>query len=160
MLRAAVLCALSLPAWGQNTAVDDLVGEGVFGVKWNDGLEAVRAKLPDGERSELDRFVHWTVKDGRSVFDVERRRRDRIQFAFLADRLGMVLLMFPACDEVVDALTKSLGPYDEMTPDPGRTAQRWNRGRWSGAKANIEATQYYGDCLVTIWATRERLGLN
>jgi hypothetical protein len=158
MLRAAALCALSLPAWGQNTAVDDLVGEGVFGVKWNDGLEAVRATLPDGERSEIDRFVHWTVKDGRSVFDVERRRRDRIQFIFLADRLGAVFLMFPACDEVVDALTKSLGPSYETTPDAGRGAPR-SRRRWDGAKATIEVEPLNGDCLVMIGATRERLGL-
>jgi hypothetical protein len=157
MLRAAMLCALSLPAWGQNTTVDDLVGEGMFGVNWADGLEAVRAKHPDGERTELDRFVHWTVTDGRSVFDVERRRKNRIQFIFVADRLGAVFLMFPSCNKVVDALTKSLGPFYETAPDPAR-GKPMKRRRWDGAEATIEVEPLYGDCLVMIGATRERMG--
>jgi len=37
------------------------------------------------------------------------RCRDRIQLAFVADRLGSVFVMFPDCDEVADALTESLG---------------------------------------------------
>jgi hypothetical protein len=150
-LAPAVLCVLGFPAWGQSTAVDELFGEGVLGVKWNDGLETVRAKHPGGERSELRQFVHWTVKDGRTLFEVERRRRDTIQFAFVADRLGSVFVTFPDCDEVVGALTKSLGAYDEIAPDPGSGALRRNLGRWNGATGvRIAATRLFSDCSVEI----------
>jgi hypothetical protein len=155
MLRAAVLCLLSLPACGQNTAVDELFGEGVLGVKWYDSLEAVRAIHPDGKRSEGEQIggqrpFYWTVRDARAVFEIERRRRDNIQFAFFAERLRSVFVMFSDCDEVVESLTKLLGPFDTIAPDPGSGSLRRNRGRWTGTKVNVDATRFFGDCLVTI----------
>lgn len=172
-----VSAALSAPALGQNAKVDELVGEGVFGVAWTDTLDAVKARYPDGEQSQSEggSLIDWTIEDGRAVFEVERGERDTIRFSYLGEALTGVMVTFPDCELATEALWKFLGPIDDIrsVQDVSAAASIGiampiDLGGWKGERALVRLTVVPGEgCTMTIGpatvapapATRSQLGL-
>jgi hypothetical protein len=174
MWRTVLACAFCGPAFSQNTTVDDLVGEAVFGVKWADTLEAVKARYPTGKQSEIKPIRYWTVPDNRTVFEIERGRRDTIQFGFLGEALTVITVTMPDCIEANGALFKFLGPMSEIRPTSDNLAAASvgialpvDLGAWTGSKASIRLVAIGNDCnlyigpasVTPVEASRRQLGL-
>jgi hypothetical protein len=168
-------------AIAQTVPVDNLLGEGVFGLKWTDTLEQARAKYPGGKvQKEITNYTIYVIEDARKVFDVERNKRDTITFSFRHDgKFAGALVTFDDCAATMGALYKYLGEPTTKNTIPesfsGALAgipSPVDMGQWKGERANVSLIALFGpgpDCLMSILpaeslpvveATPSDLGLN
>ncbi len=99
--------------------VDELFGEGVFGVKWGDSFDTVKLAHPGGKTDTSNAVVTlYTVEDGRTVLQLERRRRDDIAFTFQGGQLRGISVEFPDCADVTSKLWEVLGSITEKNEQP------------------------------------------
>ncbi len=174
-MRKVIACtALAVMGEGHGAELERVIGEGVFGVPWTATVEDVRSLFPDGEIEKLDSSTLYTVRDGRTIFEVERRERDTIMFGFRDDgALISVTVGLKDCASIYPRVIKFFGESDEpYNPDPNRLSTTFSMGLWRdgpfamslvvsiGVPDYPDCTLNFGRDAGTVSATAEDLGLN
>jgi hypothetical protein len=67
------------------SSLDEVFNDGVFGTKWNATLSEVENIFPNGKKDEVAGLMIYEIKDGRSIFGLDRNHSDFIKFHFNAD---------------------------------------------------------------------------
>ena len=62
--------------------IADAYQEGAFGTKWGDSIENLKKTFPRGKRENYKEVVMYIIRDGRPLFDVERKRNSLMIFGF------------------------------------------------------------------------------
>jgi len=83
------LLILIFPLSANAGQIQDIFGEGIFGVKWGASLEKVKSQFPEGKSSSKYGVLRYKIKDGRKLFGLERSTSDTITFSF--DTNGMFI---------------------------------------------------------------------
>lgn len=126
MPRFFVLIAfLLLPSTLLANKISDVFSDSIFDVPWESSLSTVKSAHPGGKTFPGNDTV-YTVKDGRTVFGIERDRRSEIIFGFDdADRLVSVGVNFAADDmpTLYNRLTTLFGPHEP--PVGGYVIAEW-----------------------------------
>jgi len=146
-LRVITAVAFCMPVCAQDPIPGEPLGESIFGIKWTDTLDVVKAKFPDGEPSSLGNIRYWKVADFRLFFGIDRRERDFIQFGFIGPTLGLVTVSFPDCTVVAEALLKYSGqPVDSaiLGVDVAKI------GTWNGRSIRAHLLEGGGNCVANI----------
>ena len=79
------LLILIFPLIADAGQIKEVFGEGIFGVKWGYTVEQVKGVHPDGKLKKQSGYTHYIIKDGRTIFDVERKN-NKSSFAPLNGR--------------------------------------------------------------------------
>jgi hypothetical protein len=97
-LKAAlVLSALLLSRPSFSGPIADTFRDGVFGLAWGATAVDIEAKFPSGKWRDVPGGLrYYTVRDGRAILGIERKRNNDITFGLSsAGRLSSVQIMFP-----------------------------------------------------------------
>jgi hypothetical protein len=95
--------------------VDELFGEGVFGVTWGMTLDQVRSIHPNGASPKYSLPIApiYEMQDARPVLEIPRHKKAKISFIFHEDqRLVGISVDFPDCAILSAKLFSILGPPD------------------------------------------------
>lgn len=66
--------------------ISDTYEEGAFGVKWGDTIDSIKTVFPAVKRETYKQVVMYVVRDGRPLFNIERKRNALITFGFNPDQ--------------------------------------------------------------------------
>lgn len=147
MIRAMLALAVCFPLHAQDSIIDEISGESVFGVKWTDTIESVMKRYPNGEPSSLGTIRYWTVPDFRPVFGIDRRERDFIRFGFAGPTLGQVTVSFADCAVVAKTFLKYAGLRADSQILGVDTAKL---GTWNSKTIWGHLQETSGNCLANI----------
>jgi hypothetical protein len=120
-MRRFLLLALFLisqPAFSGEVA--KLYQEGAFGAKWGDSIERLKEIIPAGKRESYKDVILYVTRDGRTLFDVERKKNAFITFGFdPQQRFNSVAIDFQIEDyhQILDNLDKQFGPHTMLSDD-------------------------------------------
>jgi hypothetical protein len=140
-LALTLVSATSLSALAQNRFVDELIGEGLFGVKWGATLDEVKAIHPGGTTTIFDGVTFgYEVESDRTIFELERRPDDKISFGFAGNSLANISVVFPDCVLLFIKLQEYVGaPTVAQKLDPQRTELIMEGGEWRGSSVVVNA---------------------
>jgi hypothetical protein len=76
--------------------INDVFGEGVFDLQWGASLADVKKAFPNGEVKDFGGIIYYVINDGRTLFGIERIKKNYIRFGFdAAGRFHGVAIEFP-----------------------------------------------------------------
>jgi len=110
LLLAALL--ISQPVYSGE--IGSLYGEGGFGLKWGDTIENIKKAFPSGKRETYKKVVMYVTRDGRSLFDIDRKRNAFITFGFDPEqKLNSIAIDFQIedYDKLLDNLDAKFGAH-------------------------------------------------
>lgn len=85
--------------------IANVFSEGIFGVKWGSNKDQVIEVIPGGKIGDEFGIVTYTIKNGRTLFGIERRKNNYAKFNFDSnDRLVGATIEFPDSTEIYGAL--------------------------------------------------------
>lgn len=88
-------------------AIADIYQNGAFGTKWGDTIDNVKKVFPAGKRETYKEVVMYVTRDGRPLFNVERKKNAFITFGFNPEKkLNSIAVEFQIED--YSALLKNL----------------------------------------------------
>ena len=88
---------LSQPVFSGEIA--DTYQKGAFGTKWGDTMEDLKKSFPRGKRENYKEVIMYITRDGRPVFDIERKKNSLIIFGFnLEKKLNSIAVDFQMQD--------------------------------------------------------------
>ena len=88
--------------------------EGVFGAKWGDTIENLKQTFPRGKRENYKEVVMYVTRDGRTLFNVARKKNAYITFGFNPEqKLNSVAVDFQIEDynKLLDNLDAQFGKH-------------------------------------------------
>ena len=108
--------------------VADIYQQGALGTKWGDSIEDIKKILPAGKRESYKQVVMYVIRDGRPLFDVERKRNAFITFGFdPKQRLNSVGIDFQIEDynKLLNNLDKQFGAHTMLSDDHTARVATW-----------------------------------
>lgn len=108
--------------------IAQLYEHGVFDTRWGDSMEQVKAVFPTGKREAYKEVVLYVVRDGRPLFNVERKRNAFITFGFdPAQRLNSVAVEFQVNDynKLLHNLDQQFGEHITLSDDSTARIVTW-----------------------------------
>ena len=108
--------------------IEEVFGDGVFGLHWGDSPQKVTNKFPTAKKKNYQNIVWFEVKDSRSVLGIDRKNK-LINFSFDSEsRLAGVAIYFDSDDygAVLVKLNTLFGEYTKV--DGGQSAMQWRGG--------------------------------
>lgn len=79
--------------------IANIYQDGAFGTKWGDTINEVKKVFPAGKREAYKEVVMYVTRDGRPLFNVERKRNAFITFGFNPEqKLNSVAVEFQIQD--------------------------------------------------------------
>jgi hypothetical protein len=102
----------------------------IFGVKWGSNQQQVSTVFPKGKSKKQFGIQIYTVRDGRTLFGVERKPNNYIQFVFNADgQMHGVNIEFPngadGYGTVLNKLNTYFGPHTFHPENKSATVVEW-----------------------------------
>jgi uncharacterized protein YuzE len=97
-------------------SIQDVFGEGVFGIKWGDSLESIKNKYPKVERKELGEIVWLELEDSREVLGIKRQDQ-KLHFSFDSENRLIGVAVYFDQDDYTTALSKLntlFGEYEKI----------------------------------------------
>ena len=155
MLRRAAILYLAFSSSAVAAELSDAFGGPVFGVEWGAELDVVRSVHPKGKKFDSFGVVRYEVRDGRTLFDIERREKDKITFAFDAEgRLTAIGANFKFSTETYGELLTKLktlfGEYLVVDNESGANIVRWEDESVVLSLAHVPGALSSGNISVTI----------
>lgn len=108
--------------------IEEVFGDGVFGLNWGDSPSQVSNKFPTAKKKNYQSIVWFEVKDSRSVLGIDRSNK-LLTFSFDTEsRLIGVAVNFDSDDygAVLVKLNTLFGEYTKV--DGGQSAMQWRGG--------------------------------
>jgi hypothetical protein len=135
--------------------VDELFGDGVFGVTWQMTLDDIRTLYPDGKLSphSLSVAPMYEIQDSRTVLEIERHKRAKISFLFYESGTLMgISVDFPNCPELTGKLLSILGPPQSLPPKNlrGHFLGAMGFGQWHSDSVSVSTQSMGLDCSLMI----------
>ena len=117
-----------------NSELASVFSEGIFDTQWGQSLEEVSAIYPDAKIYDQGKSTsYYRIKDGRTIFSIDRKKSHDITFRFDNDKLTEVVVELSSSDWVVlrDQIQANFGMYnDNRCATIGSAAD----GRFSGTR--------------------------
>ena len=126
---ATLMLLFSANLYGDN--ITEVFGEGIFELTWGVKLSDVQVTFPNGKKKTKFGILSYDVKDGRSLFGIERKPKDKISFIFNAEKkLFAVNIDFPAKSAsdfgtLMQKLETTFGAAESQPNSLGVTALSW-----------------------------------
>jgi len=102
--------------------------EGVLGVKWGGTIEDLKKVFPAGKRESYKEVVMYVIRDGRPLFDIQRKRNAFITFGFdPQQRINSVGIDFQINDyaQLLENLDKLFGAHTMLSDDHTARVAIW-----------------------------------
>jgi hypothetical protein len=127
-MKSLLFCLLVIIQFNASAGeISKVFGVGIFDTLWGDSVEDVNDVFPDGKIETYGDITQLVIKDGRSVFGLERDKKALIRFAFDSEgRLNGAAVYFDGDDytSLISKLSTLFGEYSKPNPQ-SYTALQW-----------------------------------
>lgn len=94
-----VMVMIFIPQQSYAGKIADTFSDGIFSVPWGSTIEEVQKKFPDGKMEKPLATVHYSIKDGRRIFNIPREDDNAMTFLFNSEgHLNSASIEFPYHD--------------------------------------------------------------
>jgi len=122
------------PSISNAKTMSEIFGDGVFGTTWGMSIDKVKAIFPSGNTQEVFGTQRYFIKDGRSIFGIDREKDSFIGFLFGTDKklVGVSIGMPSGTGDFAKAqnsITTAIGVESKPAKNSaGVPITRWNDG--------------------------------
>jgi len=108
--------------------ISDTYGANVFNIKWGGSIEDVKKVFTYGRRETYKDVVMYVARDGRPVFDIERKKNSLIIFGFNPKKqFNSVAIDIPQADysAMLKVLDKKFGKHTMQSDNSTARIATW-----------------------------------